>query len=100
MEKRTEDLELKKLEIENLKAEIERLKLLANLSRTLAILLIPLVAGAISLIYMVYGKTEIVKQWLLIITVSLIITFSLFFGYINKEILKKDKKIKEAFKEL
>jgi len=70
---------------------------LANLSRTLAILL---VAGAISLIYMVYGKTEIVNQWLLIITVSLIITFSLFFGYINKEILKKDKKIKEAFKEL
>ena len=100
MEKKIEDLELKKLEIEKLKAEIERLKLLANLSRTLAILLIPLVAGAISLIYMVYGKTEMVNQWLLIISISLIITFSLFFGYINKEILKKDKKIKEAFKEL
>ena len=100
MEKKNEDLELKKIKIEKLKAEIERLKLLANLSRTLAILLIPLVAGAISLIYMVYGKTEMVNQWLLIISISLIITFSLFFGYINKEILKKDKKIKEAFKEL
>jgi len=48
MDKEQREFELKKIEIEKLKTEVERLTLLVGLSRTLAILLIPLVAGIIN----------------------------------------------------
>ncbi len=98
MDKEQREFELKKIEIEKLKTEVERLTLLVGLSRTLAILLIPLVAGIITLIYKIYGDTKGINQGLLIFGVVLSGIIFIYFVWLNNEILNKEKEIKKKLR--
>ncbi len=94
------DIERKKLEIEILKLKVEKLKFWESLLRTIFIVIVPVGAGNITLIYWIYGKTEFINKILLVVS---LISFSLFFiliWIIFHKIYRKEREINRILKEL